>query len=155
MLRLVTLCCFMLAVRGLAADYKQDAPPPPLENRVADLERRVRLLEGQIYALTDPKLRPVTAKEEQKQQTQSTVTVPPGYHAHRTTDGRVIVHGNENLGNADAHEGVAHPWIRIAEGGQTVQTQQTYSYQSYSSTSCPNGVCPTQRRGLIGRIFGR
>jgi hypothetical protein len=122
------------------------ADPSRIEQRVTDLERRVRQLEGQLYALTDPKNRVQT--------TPTPTVVPPGHHAHVKQDGTVIVHGNENMGNHEAHAGIAYPYVRIAEAGQPVPTSQTQSYNyqstySYQSSSCPNGVCP-QRRGPLG-----
>ena len=128
--------------------------PSPLEQRVTDLETRMQRLENLLLA-SQPKVVPVPAK------TAPTV-VPPGMHAHRKLDGTIIVHGNENLGNAQAHEGIAHPWPRIAEAGQTVTNTSigssysaTYSIQS---SGCPNGVCPTpsSRSGwYLGKNLGR
>lgn len=36
--------------------------------------------------------------------------LPRGYHAHVTTDGRVIVHADGNKGKAAPHAGVTWPW---------------------------------------------
>lgn len=91
----------------------------------------------------------------------SAIVVPPGHHAHRRSDGTVYTHGNENVGNAAAHQGVPLPWPRIAEAGQTVTTSttaatvQTYTIQQ---SSCPNGVCPTSggsSRWYLGKNLGR
>ncbi len=136
-------------------------PPTSTDERIAELERKVRMLEGQIYALTDPKVRPSPAIAVAPQ----AVVVPPGQHAHRRSDGTVFTHGNENVGNAAAHVGVPIPWPRIAEAGQTVSTgsttqtatMQTYSIQQ-SSSNCPGGVCPTGngRSGwYLGKNLGR
>jgi len=48
------------------------------------------------------------------------VTIPPGYHAHTRTDGSVFIHGNENVGNAEAHAGVERPWPKTGVAGDTV-----------------------------------
>lgn len=53
---------------------------------------------------------------------QSLTVVPPGHHAHVTTDGRTIVHGDWNYGNPAAHAGVAYPWPKVAFPGQAVPT---------------------------------
>jgi hypothetical protein len=41
--------------------------------------------------------------------------IPPGYHAHMSYDGTVIVHHNSNNGIPGAHTGMYR--TRIAEGG--------------------------------------
>lgn len=46
--------------------------------------------------------------------------VPPGSHAHIRIDGTWIIHGDENIGRADAHRGVAWPWPKAAFPGQRV-----------------------------------
>lgn len=48
------------------------------------------------------------------------VIVPPGHHAHRATDGRVIIHGDWNHGDPAAHAGVPYPWPKVAFPGQAV-----------------------------------
>lgn len=133
---LVLVCA---STYGFAADYKVDAPPSPLERRLTNVEWRLSQIENKLGMYpTTPHVAPAAA----------TTVVPPGMHAHRTEDGRIIVHGNENLGNAAAHQGIAHPWIRVAEAGQSVVTAQpittaTSSYSATYSSGCPNGVCPT------------
>lgn len=58
--------------------------------------------------------------------------VPAGSHAHVTTDGVTVTHGNENFGSVAAHAGIARPWIRVAEAGQRIRV----------AGNCPNGQCP-------------
>lgn len=158
---------YYLQPDGSVAKTAIVATPPPTsaEARIAELERKVRYLEGQMYALSDPKNRPhpqALTPTPTGERGIPHVVVPPGQHAHRRSDGTVFTHGNENVGNAAAHEGVPHPWPRIAEAGQTVSTgstTQTATMQTYSiqqSSSCPNGVCPTQRSGwYLGKNLGR
>lgn len=115
---------------------------PPLEQRVSDLERRVAVLE-------QPRSAPTAAAPR-------AYVIPAGYHAHRTVDGRTIVHSDALNGNAAAHAGIAPPWVKTATAGQTVylspgtaavSTGATY----YQSSGCPSGFCPApQRRGLFG-----
>lgn len=85
--------------------------------------------------------------------------IPPGFHAHRKTDGMVIVHGDENYGSAAAHAGIERPWPKIAVAGQVVQSANVVP-QAVSNSTCPGGNCPQQsqsdyRPGLFGRIFNR
>lgn len=99
--------------------------PPKLEQRVSDLEQRVAQLEKQLNPVVKPQ--PIVS---------NSVVVPAGSHAHTTIDGKVIIHGNENLGNAAAHQGIAYPWIRTAEAGQVVQQSSTVT-QKYMQSNCP------------------
>lgn len=82
-------------------------------------------------------------------QAPSVGVIPAGQHAHRTTDGRTIIHGNENMGNAAAHQGIAYPWIRTGEAGQTV-----YGVGGFGASNCPGGNCPTSNSGASG-LFRR
>lgn len=122
---MTTILLAAILGHGEPSDPPRFQPDPPrLVQRVAELEARVDQLERRLGMAVAPRVGPAT----------SAVVVPPGQHAHRTTSGEVIVHGNENLGNAAAHAGISYPWIRIAEGGQTLQT-----------TTCPAGGCPQQQ----------
>jgi hypothetical protein len=116
---------------------------PPVRVQLDDHERRLRELEAKAGIV--PKPLP-TAKASAPPVAQTYTLVPPGMHAHRTADGRVIVHGNENFGNAAAHAGIARPWIRIAEAGQrvpyaTVRPPATFGGVFYGG-GCPAGGCP-------------
>lgn len=66
--------------------------------------------------------------------------IPPGMHAHRRTDGTILVHGNQNLGSAPAHAGVPRPWIRIGEAGQPVPPARITP-----ASNCPGDNCPARR----------
>lgn len=69
--------------------------------------------------------------------------VPTGMHAHRRTDGTILVHGDENYGSAAAHAGIVWPWPKVATAGQTVPGQLvSVPYTLPGSSSCPGGVCP-------------
>jgi hypothetical protein len=48
------------------------------------------------------------------------VVVPAGHHAHRTLDGRTVIHGDWNVGDPAAHAGIPWPWPKTAFAGQTV-----------------------------------
>jgi hypothetical protein len=74
-----------------------------------------------------------------------TLTVPPGYHAHRTTDGRTVVHADSNFGDPVAHAGIARPWPKTAVAGQTVTvgTADPIPDPLAADGACPGGVCPT------------
>lgn len=52
--------------------------------------------------------------------TKIVATIPPGYHAHRRTDGTVLIHADHNAGDPNAHTGVSSPWIQIAGAGDKV-----------------------------------
>lgn len=124
---------------------------------------RLAALEKQVAALTAAVDRVLGAQQPQQ------VVVPAGSHAHVTTDGRTIIHSNANLGSAAAHVGIAPPWIRTAEAGQTVTmganaTQSTFTRQGpFVSTShtvqsaggCPPGGCPTGRQYVFTPFGGR
>lgn len=77
--------------------------------------------------------------------------VPPGFHAHTTTDGRTIVHADTNFGNAAAHAGVAYPWPKTATAGQTVNAAQPAVQYALPVSSCPNGQCPAQQTTFFPR----
>lgn len=104
---------------------------------------------------------------------QNIIVVPSGQHAHRMSDGRILVHGNQNYGNASAHAGIALPWVQMAEAGQRIRVGRPstaqiqpyvfrtpyqnysngsfnywYSYQNQapSQSGCPGGKCPTNSR---------
>ncbi len=126
------------------------------DSRVSELEARVRRLESMLGVPA-----PVVARVA------SSVVVPPGMHAHTKADGTVIIHGDENFGNAAAHAGISHPWPKTAVAGQVVQTTATAPVaatsrytSSYSQTtsSCPAGGCPPQSSGRwepFGGVFRR
>lgn len=137
--------CYLLFLESvvLAGPPQAPRPPqaPPLDERVAELERqavlqslRLTLVERQLalYQPAAPAVAPASG------------VVPPGMHAHRTVDGRVIVHADSNFGSAAAHVGVAYPWPKIAVAGQPI-----YGLAPVAS-GCPGGVCPTETsRGRI------
>jgi len=92
----------------------------------------------------------ITPEQPVKSATNSgTAVVPAGHHAHRYPDGTTLIHGNDNLGKAAPHAGLAYPWTRIAEAGQTVKAPPAKEpsfipLQSFfpSAQSCPDGKCP-------------
>lgn len=118
-----------------------------LEQRVADLEKARSLAAPavpQSVHVPAPRL----------------FTVPSGFHAHRTVDGRTIVHHDSNHGNAAAHASVAHPWVKSAVAGQTVFVSSdgqgvASSAQYFQSSSCPGGVCPPQSTYRFAPFGGR
>jgi hypothetical protein len=74
------------------------------------------------------------------------VVVPRGSHAHTRIDGSVFIHGDENLGKAAPHAGVALPWPKTALPGQTVVVSNPVSNPfalTAAGPSCPAGGCPT------------
>lgn len=54
-----------------------------------------------------------------------TQVIPPGFHAHRRTDGTVLIHADGNLNDPNAHAGVASPWVQIAGAGERVPADLT------------------------------
>lgn len=78
----------------------------------------------------------------------TSVVVPPGHHAHETVTGEVIIHGNENMGSAAAHAGIARPWVRIAEAGEVVSS----GWAAVSQDGCPPVGCPVRRRVSVSVI---
>lgn len=76
--------------------------------------------------------------------------VPAGSHAHTLEDGTVIVHGDENHGNAAAHEGIAYPWYKTARAGDTVFIGAP-PRSPFATENCPDGNCP---RASAPRIVG-
>lgn len=63
--------------------------------------------------------------------------IPQGYHAHRTIDGRIIIHSDKHYGDPRAHVGIAYPWVKIAKAGDPIpgykpKTTVRYSYPSVS-----------------------
>lgn len=78
-------------------------------------------------------------------------TIPPGYHAHRRTDGTVLIHADDNLGDPNAHAGVASPWVQIAGAGDKLPADTVSSQAVYSSGGCPSGNCPTSRSSIFRR----
>lgn len=61
--------------------------------------------------------------------------IPPGYHAHRRTDGTVLIHACNNLNDPNAHAGVASPWVQIAGAGDKVPAD--LSTQKAAAGDCP------------------
>lgn len=143
---------------------------PPLEARVTVLEQEVKFLKQRM-----DRVKPLDQFDWYQQHGQTggwpavaapvilaapiaqATVIPPGYHAHRTTDGRTIVHHDSNHGNAAAHAGIAHPWVKTATAGQTVYASgvtQSASYYSQSS-SCPGGNCPVQSSHIFAPFGGR
>lgn len=148
----------LLALPSILSSAKgADPDPPPVVERLDRIDADLRRLERKIDSLlpskaptavtvrtvkADPLPPPVMATTASVVQSAPFVgIVPQGMHAHRTTGGAVIVHGNENLGSAAAHAGIERPWIRIAEAGQTVSGV----VYAADGGGCPNGVCPTVR----------
>lgn len=83
--------------------------------------------------------------------------IPPGMHAHRKTDGTVLIHGNDHRGDPNAHAGVSPPWVVIATEGQPVPAAApVYQSAPVAQAGCPNGQCPTARTYVPATgIFGR
>lgn len=120
--------------------YGTDIPMPAQYAKGA-----VAIFDGTVWRLQETGAAISIAPQRQSY---GPTVVPSGMHAHQTIDGRTIIHGNENLGSASAHMGIASPWIRTAEAGQTV-----YGIGYGSSGGCPGGQCPTDSggRGLFRR----
>lgn len=91
-------------------------------------------------ALPLPKFDPPTMVQKVQTAPKALQVVPPGHHAHVRLDGTVVIHGNENLGNAAAHAGIARPWVRTAEAGQVVRVAAP-AFRTYT-LPCPDGRCP-------------
>ena len=83
--------------------------------------------------------------------------IPPGYHAHRTLDGKILVHRYKSGGNAEAHKNVAYPWVVIARAGQVINNTKSQPSLSIMPrfinpvvplrivpyrNGCPGGNCP-------------
>lgn len=73
--------------------------------------------------------------------------IPKGFHAHTKADGTVIVHSDENVGDAKAHEGIVHPWKKAARGGETLLVNDNAVAVAApnpfaAADPCPNGRCP-------------
>lgn len=109
------------------------------------------------------------------------VTIPVGYHAHTTIDGKVIVHSDSNVGLPGPHEGIAHPWPKTGLAGTTVLADFVDASPQYcprgqkcppqgqwsssaspgvfnfvsSSGSCPSSSGEARATGVIGRIVDR
>lgn len=144
--------------------------PPPLEQRVLGLENALAGLEWRqsvdasnfdrrLYELERRLGTGVTAPlAAAAVPTARAVAVPPGHHAHRTTDGRVIVHSDTNHGNAAAHAGVQWPWPKVAYAGQVVASSTTVTAATSAPlavASCPAGGCQTAARaGPVRRLLG-
>lgn len=83
--------------------------------------------------------------------------IPQGYHAHRTLDGKILVHKDTNYGNPRAHANVAYPWIVIARAGQvindikvtTTKPQPVISIMPRFSTPIINNYYIEQPRRII------
>lgn len=127
---------------GQSIAYGTDIPMPAVYRKGA-----VAIFDGQTWRLQETGAAISITPQYQPQSYGGTV-VPSGMHAHTTYDGRTIIHGNENLGSASAHVGIAPPWVRTAEAGQTV-----YGIGYGASSSCPPGGCPSDsgRTGLFRR----
>lgn len=100
---------------------------------------------------------------------------PPGYHRHVTRAGVVVEHHNSNHGDPVAHAGIDRPWPKYygpVSPGNTVHGGATNGVSHSGSngkmetgsvvappvfvSSCPGGVCPSPRGGLLRRgVFRR
>lgn len=86
------------------------------------------------------------------------ITVPAGYHAHQTVDGKTIVHGDWNNGSSAAHAGaVGYPngrggmtYPKVAYAGQTVTVNLPQALSTVPVAS-PQ-VCPTCPKA-VGATF--
>jgi hypothetical protein len=155
---------FAIAALALAVPFAcAEADPPPvatpdpprIEKRVADLEAKVAELERALGLRTvspAPVIVPVSSPAFGSQ------VVPPGHHAHQRSDGTIIVHGDWNHGDPVAHQGVPHPWPKIAVAGQVVPQSFALPGASFGSSygsACPGGSCPApqsySRPGLFRR----
>lgn len=140
--------------------------PPPIDQRVAALETdnastqwRLRQVEAQLHELAERLDGPAVAPASRAARPAAVPTVvPPGFHAHTTTDGRVIVHSDTNHGNAAAHAGVQWPWPKVAYAGQVVASSTTVTAATSAPlavASCPAGGCQTAARaGPVRRLLG-
>lgn len=139
--------------------------PPPIDQRVAALETdnastqwRLRQVEAQLHELAERLDGPAVAPASRAARPAAVPTVvPPGFHAHTTTDGRVIVHSDANRGNDAAHAGVPWPYYKSATAGQAVYVEAGgYAAAvpvAYQATPVVYAQ-PAVRAGPVRRLFG-